>query len=134
MCFPVSEKCFEGGLVCWEDACTNDSCKIPTRLLPAAPLSQAQYQHKLGQGHPGLTAEPLGVSPPMVARALCKSGSTWCLSMPHGSCASAAICRYRTSSEQDEAVIADPAAGPREKVAARLLKLEKSILSGTSAC
>ena len=39
-------------------------------------------------------------------------------------------CRYKTSQEEDDAVVADPAAGPREKVAARLLRIEKSILSG----
>ena len=76
----------------WGDAHTNDSCKIFSRLLPAAPLSQAQDQHKSVQGHPGLTAAPLGVSLPMMARALCMGESTWCLSMPHGSCASAALC------------------------------------------
>ena len=32
--------------------------------------------------------------------------------------------------EEDDAVVADPAAGPRQKVAARLLRIEKSILSG----
>jgi hypothetical protein len=39
-------------------------------------------------------------------------------------------CRYRTSQEEDDAVVVDPRAGPREKVAARLLRIEKSILSG----
>ena len=38
--------------------------------------------------------------------------------------------RYRTSREEDDAVVADPGAGPRQKVAARLLRIEKSILSG----
>ena len=38
--------------------------------------------------------------------------------------------RYKTSREEDDAVVADPRAGPREKVAARLLRIEKSILSG----
>ena len=40
------------------------------------------------------------------------------------------VCRYKTSREEDDAVVADPRAGPREKVAARLLRIEKSILSG----
>ena len=39
--------------------------------------------------------------------------------------------RYKTSREEDDAVVADPSAGPRQKVAARLLRIEKSILSGT---
>ena len=46
-------------------------------------------------------------------------------------------CRYTTSKEEDDAVVADPSAGPRQKVAARLLRIEKSILSGmllTSNC
>lgn len=38
--------------------------------------------------------------------------------------------RYRTTKEEDDAVVADPTAGPREKVAARLLRIEKSILTG----
>jgi len=36
--------------------------------------------------------------------------------------------RYKTSMEEDVAVIEDPKAGPREKVAARLLRIEKFIL------
>ena len=36
--------------------------------------------------------------------------------------------KYRTSIEEDEATMADPAAGPRPKVAARLLRGEKQIL------
>ena len=39
-------------------------------------------------------------------------------------------CRYKTSIEEDDGVVADPSAGPRQKVAARLLRIEKSILSG----
>ncbi|DBB15649.1 TPA: hypothetical protein ACH3X3_003860 [Trebouxia sp. C0006] len=38
--------------------------------------------------------------------------------------------RYRTSQEENDAMVVDPRAGPREKVAARLLRIEKSILSG----
>lgn len=38
--------------------------------------------------------------------------------------------RYKTSIEEDTAVIEDPTTGPRQKVAARLLRIEKSILSG----
>ena len=45
--------------------------------------------------------------------------------------------RYRTTAEEDEATIASSSAGPRQKVAARLLRIEKEILNGTapmSAC
>lgn len=41
--------------------------------------------------------------------------------------------RYRTTVEQDEATINDPASGPRPTVAARLLRCEKLILAGTVA-
>ncbi|KAL4419581.1 hypothetical protein ABPG77_004830, partial [Micractinium sp. CCAP 211/92] len=41
--------------------------------------------------------------------------------------------RYRTSIEEDEAIIADPSFGPRPTVAARLLKAEKLILQGSLA-
>lgn len=37
--------------------------------------------------------------------------------------------RYRTSIEQDEAVIADETAGSRQRVAAKLLRIEKGILA-----
>ena len=40
---------------------------------------------------------------------------------------------YRTTIEQDEATIADPAAGPRPTVAARLLRCEKQILAAALA-
>lgn len=39
--------------------------------------------------------------------------------------------RYRTTKEEDDAVVADPTSAPRERVAARLLRIEKSILTGT---
>jgi hypothetical protein len=39
--------------------------------------------------------------------------------------------RYKTSIEQDEAIIADPAYGPRPTVAARLLRSEKRILQAS---
>ena len=35
---------------------------------------------------------------------------------------------YGTSIEEDDAIVASEAAGPREKVAARLLRIEKRIL------
>ena len=38
--------------------------------------------------------------------------------------------RYRTTAEEDEATIASSTAGPRQKVAARLLRIEKEILNG----
>ena len=38
--------------------------------------------------------------------------------------------RYRTTAEEDEATIASLTAGPRQKVAARLLRIEKEILHG----
>ena len=38
--------------------------------------------------------------------------------------------RYKTTLQQDEATIDDPEASPRQKVAARLLRIEKSILGG----
>ncbi|BDA45553.1 probable actin-histidine N-methyltransferase [Coccomyxa sp. Obi] len=38
--------------------------------------------------------------------------------------------RYRTSCEEDEAIISSSTAGPRQKVAARLLRIEKAILRG----
>lgn len=41
-----------------------------------------------------------------------------------------AACRYCTSIAEDNAVVNDPDAGPREKVAARLLRIEKTILNG----
>lgn len=41
--------------------------------------------------------------------------------------------RYRTTIEEDEAIIADPAKGPRPTVAARLLKIEKGILAAAVA-
>lgn len=37
---------------------------------------------------------------------------------------------YRTTVEQDDAIIADPTTGPRQTVAARLLRIEKQILAG----
>ncbi|PRW57651.1 3-oxoacyl-[acyl-carrier] synthase chloroplastic isoform A [Chlorella sorokiniana] len=37
---------------------------------------------------------------------------------------------YRTTIEQDDAIIADPTTGPRQTVAARLLRIEKQILAG----
>ena len=40
------------------------------------------------------------------------------------------VCRYCTSIAEDNAVVNDPDAGPREKVAARLLRIEKTILNG----
>ena len=39
-------------------------------------------------------------------------------------------CRYRTTAEEDDATIASSSAGPRQKVAARLLRIEKEILNG----
>lgn len=39
-------------------------------------------------------------------------------------------CRYRTTAEEDAATIASSTAGPRQKVAARLLRIEKEILNG----
>lgn len=39
-------------------------------------------------------------------------------------------CRYRTTGEEDDATIASSTAGPRQKVAARLLRIEKEILNG----
>lgn len=41
--------------------------------------------------------------------------------------------RYRTTIEEDEAIIADPSHGPRPTVAARLLKGEKRILLAAQA-
>ena len=38
--------------------------------------------------------------------------------------------RYRTTAEEDEAIIASSSAGPRQKVATRLLRIEKAILTG----
>ena len=38
--------------------------------------------------------------------------------------------RYRTSIAEDEAIIADETLGPRPRVAARLLRIEKRILEG----
>ncbi len=43
-----------------------------------------------------------------------------------------AWCRYRTSCEEDEAIISSTTAGPRQKVAARLLRIEKVILRGAA--
>lgn len=40
---------------------------------------------------------------------------------------------YRTTIAEDDAVIADPASGPRPTVAARLLRKEKKILQGALA-
>ncbi|CAK0782675.1 hypothetical protein CVIRNUC_005870 [Coccomyxa viridis] len=40
------------------------------------------------------------------------------------------LSRYRTTAEEDEATIASSTAGPRQKVAARLLRIEKEILHG----
>ncbi|CAL5228874.1 g12088 [Coccomyxa viridis] len=40
------------------------------------------------------------------------------------------LSRYRTTAEEDEATIASTSAGPRQKVAARLLRIEKEILNG----
>ena len=42
--------------------------------------------------------------------------------------------RYRTSIAEDEAIIADETLGPRPRVAARLLRIEKRILEGTPMC
>lgn len=39
---------------------------------------------------------------------------------------------YRTTIEQDDAIIADPTTGPRQTVAARLLRIEKQILAGAT--
>ena len=39
-------------------------------------------------------------------------------------------CRYPTSIAEDDAVVADRHAGAREKVAARLVRIEKAILQG----
>ena len=44
------------------------------------------------------------------------------------------LCRYRTSIEEDEAIVASSSAGPRQKVAARLVRIEKTILSGVPRC
>ena len=41
--------------------------------------------------------------------------------------------RYRTTAEEDEATITSSTAGPRQKVAARLLRIEKEILHGALA-
>ena len=40
--------------------------------------------------------------------------------------------RYRTSIAEDEAIIADETLGPRPRVAARLLRIEKRILEGAA--
>ena len=40
--------------------------------------------------------------------------------------------RYRTSIAEDEVIIADETLPPRQRVAARLLRIEKGILEGTS--
>ena len=42
-------------------------------------------------------------------------------------------CRYCTTISEDNAVVTDPSAGPREKVAARLLRIEKTILNGETS-
>eukprot|EP00891_Asterochloris_glomerata_P000308 jgi/Astpho2/308/fgenesh1_pg.00010_%23_65_t len=91
---------------------------LPDTLMPFLRLAHCQDEEALR--HPSLHAlqQPL---PAEQERALLANLA---------SCLQRRLNRYRTSSEQDEAVIADPAAGPREKVAARLLKLEKSILTG----
>lgn len=41
--------------------------------------------------------------------------------------------RYRTTEDEDDATLASETAGPREKVAARLLRIEKRILNGARA-
>ena len=41
--------------------------------------------------------------------------------------------RYRTTVAEDDAIIADPSTGPRQTVAARLVRIEKGILQGTLA-
>ena len=41
--------------------------------------------------------------------------------------------RYRTTEDEDDATLASATAGPREKVAARLLRIEKRILNGARA-
>lgn len=41
--------------------------------------------------------------------------------------------RYTTTIAEDEAILADPTTGPRQTVAARLLKIEKGILQATQA-
>jgi histone-lysine N-methyltransferase SETD3 len=40
---------------------------------------------------------------------------------------------YRTTTQQDEAILADPATRPRQTVAARLVRIEKTILQRAAA-
>lgn len=92
---------------------------LPPNLLPFLRLGHCSSTEGLRQhGAFSQTSDPL--PPEEEAQVLQNLAS----------CLQQRLQRYQTSREEDDAVVADPSAGPRQKVAARLLRIEKSILSG----
>ena len=64
------------------------------------------------------------------SRAVRQAIAQGALKAQHNADLLACDCRYRTTAEEDDATIASSTAGPRQKVAARLLRIEKEILHG----
>ena len=94
---------------------------LPPDLLPHLRVSFAETEEEMWRVRFGDAAAP--ISP--ANEALVLSSLAAHLRQRLG--------RYRTSDEEDEAVIADAACGPRRQVAARLLRIEKGILRAALA-
>lgn len=95
---------------------------LPPNLLPYLRLGHCTSSDELKQ-HGAFSQNSAALPPHQEAQVLQNLAS----------CLQQRLQRYRTSQEEDDAVVVDPRAGPREKVAARLLRIEKSILSGALA-
>jgi hypothetical protein len=93
-----------------------DVSPLPPLLLPYLRLCYASTQEELWAVQFGDQAGP--VSTANEAKALGHLGSHL----------GRRLKGYRRSVEEDDAIIADPSTGPRQAVAARLLRIEKRIL------
>lgn len=92
---------------------------LPPNLLPYLRLGHCSSAEELKQ-HGAFSQSSAPLPPQHEAQVLQNLAS----------CLQQRLQRYKTSKQEDDAVVVDPRAGPREKVAARLLRIEKSILSG----
>lgn len=93
---------------------------LPPTLLPYLRLAHCDSKEELKKHAAAFTTGSLPLAEDQEAQVLQNLTS----------CIQRRLNRYRTTKEEDDAVVADPTAGPREKVASRLLRIEKSILTG----
>jgi hypothetical protein len=93
---------------------------LPAGLLPALRLALC--------ADAGVLASPAAAAAAAAAGPLSPANEAAALTALSGRL-TARLAGYRTTVEEDEATIASPDAGPRAKVAARLLRLEKLTLA-----